>query len=436
MTATPSDPTTAPRKTVAIACQGGGMHASFGVGVLTRILEDLEENNRFDLVGLSGTSAGALTTLMAWYGLAPKHGEPGSPGAAKKQLNEFWDGFTAITTSEKALNAFASFVLAVEARETLGIAPRAFGLNPGSTISQVVNTALPHLGVRQRYFDFQDMLAEACPEFDRIDWDHVRTRLMVGATEIKHGIETVFDSDLKMMQDNYDERHRPLPNVHSNPWRTRLPLSLEGVAASGTLPTLRRTQVVGEGLYWDGLYSQNPPVREFVFNTRREYVPDEIWIVRINPQQCVRHPTSLAEIEDRQNELMGNLSLDKELDMILTVNDWIDRYQLTPDQKQQASSDPGLARATLQRLEEDFKKVKLRTIKMTRETAAGLTYASKFDRSRDFVNRLRTEGYDVASQWLVDWPLRGTTYPDDAGDPLPPTSISGDPSSRWRNERV
>jgi len=83
------------------------------------------------------------------------------------------------------------------------------------------------------------------------------------------------------------------------------------VAASGTLPTLRRGQVIDGGVYWDGLYSQNPPVREFVWDTPLETAPEEIWIVRINPQQCPEEPTSLAEIEDRQNELMGNLSLEK-----------------------------------------------------------------------------------------------------------------------------
>jgi NTE family protein len=45
---------------VAIACQGGGTHAAFEVGVLTEILKDIQERNRFELTGLSGTSAGAL----------------------------------------------------------------------------------------------------------------------------------------------------------------------------------------------------------------------------------------------------------------------------------------------------------------------------------------------------------------------------------------
>ena len=63
---------------VAIACQGGGTHAAFEVGVLSEILKDIHDRNRFELVGLSGTSAGALCALMVWYGLAPKNGRAGS----------------------------------------------------------------------------------------------------------------------------------------------------------------------------------------------------------------------------------------------------------------------------------------------------------------------------------------------------------------------
>jgi NTE family protein len=58
-----------------LCLSGGGIHASFAVGVLCEILTDIQKQNRFELVGLSGTSAGALCTLMVWYGLAPKNGQ-------------------------------------------------------------------------------------------------------------------------------------------------------------------------------------------------------------------------------------------------------------------------------------------------------------------------------------------------------------------------
>ena len=38
-------------------------------------------------------------------------------------------------------------------------------------------------------------------------------------------------------------------------WRQRLPLTLSGVAASGTLPAFREAERIDGGYYWDGLYS-------------------------------------------------------------------------------------------------------------------------------------------------------------------------------------
>ena len=122
-------------------------------------------------------------------------------------------------------------------------------------------------------------------------------------------------------------------------------------------------------------------------------MPDEIWVLRINPQQSAELPRSNAEIRDRENELMGNLSLNKELDFILVVNDMIIRFG--------------------GRLAEEYKPVTVRTIKMKEETAARLQTSSKFDRSRDFIDKLRSEGSEVARDWLNQWPNVGR-YPEDA----------------------
>ena len=52
---------------VAIACQGGGSHTAFTAGVLGRLIRarDLEG---YEVVGLSGTSGGAVCALLAWHG--------------------------------------------------------------------------------------------------------------------------------------------------------------------------------------------------------------------------------------------------------------------------------------------------------------------------------------------------------------------------------
>ena len=62
---------------VAIACQGGGSHTAFTAGVLDRLLSDPALEREVDLVGLSGTSGGAVCALLAWYGREHPDLEPG-----------------------------------------------------------------------------------------------------------------------------------------------------------------------------------------------------------------------------------------------------------------------------------------------------------------------------------------------------------------------
>jgi len=379
-------------KKVAIGCQGGGMHAAFAVGVLTEVLKD--EKKQFELVGLSGTSAGALCALMVWYGLAPKKkGGQGSAKDAARRLDEFWDRFVAKTGTETLLNMFTFGALRLEETEVpvLGINAPILGINPYGAIYKTAAACLPRLGARQQYFDLEAMLAEACPEFDDIDWEEVKTRVLIGASEVVNGLETVFDSDVNKKTQKPNEGMQPKNKIDY--WRQRLELSLSGVAASGTLPTFREAERIGRGYYWDGLYSQNPPVRDFFAGTK--VVPDELWIVRINPQQWPEPPETNGDIQDRQNELMGNLSLHKELDFILTVNKWIKNYG--------------------GKYKDHHKEVTVRTIKMTKKTADELRYSSKFDRSRDFMDRLRSEGREVGRDWLNSWNAnKAKEYPEDA----------------------
>jgi NTE family protein len=242
---------------------------------------------------------------------------------------------------------------------------------------------------------------------DSIDWEKVRTRLLIGASEVVNGLETVFDSDInKELQKRRQSENRGMQPVKTlkdttRYWRQQLRLSLEGVAASGTLPVFREAQRIGTGFYWDGLYSQNPPVREFVAGSDFADIPDEIWIVRINPQQWPHAPDTNKDIEDRQNELMGNLSLNKELDTIMKVNEWISDPKYKDD-----------------KFVEGKKPVIIRTIKMEKKTADELSYSSKFDRSRDRMATLSDEGYRVALRWVNDWRSNKVgQYPEDAGYP-------------------
>jgi hypothetical protein len=73
-------------------------------------------------------------------------------------------------------------------------------------------------------------------------------------------------------------------------------------------------------VFWDGLFSQNPPVRELT-----EARPDEIWVIQIDPERRAEEPKSMVDILDRRNELAGNLSLYQELYFIEKINDLVDK---------------------------------------------------------------------------------------------------------------
>jgi NTE family protein len=387
-------------KKVAIACQGGGTHAAFAAGVLTELLIDMENHKRFDMVGLSGTSAGGLCAMMAGYGLMPKKSRNGSGSVTEaiQTLTKFWNGFAASTEAEKIHNAFYMSVLRMQEQEVpvLGINMPVVGLNPNGVLANVALFELGTLGARKQYYDFAALLNAACPDFDEIDWPKVHTRVLLGASEIIDGAETVFDSHC-----NWDASGsgKLVERTITHKWRVQRELTLPGVAASGTLPSMREAEKIEGKPYWDGLYSQNPPIREFLAGVPKEEAPDEIWVVRINPQQRPdgTAPKTNAEIRDRENELMGNLSLNKELDFILTVNDFIERPHVDG-------------------LKKDYKHVTIRTIKMTKETATKLRTSSKLDRSRNFIDALREEGRQQARAFLSDWPSddEKKKYPKDA----------------------
>lgn len=390
-------------KKIAIGCQGGGAHGAFEVGVLTTILKAYKNGwrNEIELVGFSGTSAGAVNALMAWYGLASRIGETRSDDQrvddAINGLNRFWDDFAAVTGGDISLNSMTTALLRWEEEELkpLGLVPPIFGINPYGLIYKAVATSLPKLGVRRQYFDLDYLLKQHCPALaaNTIDWANAKIRLLVGATEVLNGFETVFDS--------YIYHGLPVNQGKQSPdergyWSQRLPFTLRGVDASGTMPTLREAVHIDNGIYWDGLYSQNPPTLGFFEGLPRDEKPDELWILRINPQQWPEEPKTNSDIKDRQNELMGNLSLNKDLDLILKVNEWINKYGLGGD----------------------YKTVRVRTIKMTQKTADGLRYSSKFNRSQDFIKSLRDEGVQVATKWISDWQAgRVGHYPQDAAFP-------------------
>ncbi|MDG4601801.1 MAG: patatin-like phospholipase family protein [Defluviicoccus sp.] len=416
----------APRK-VAIACQGGGTHAAFTWGVLTKILETKKAwdassggGDTFEIEAISGTSAGALCALATWYGLAPNTADSacGTIDKAIERLNHLWTVFAATTPVETAHNAVVGTML--DLAEAGAPFPSS---SPYGEFGDFAIAGLQMLGARPEYLGFPALLQSVCPHFAAVDWKKLSQknfRALAGAIEVFSGNFEVFDTNKTLEEKGLLTAPPQFDQYGTTRWRMRRSFSLEGVAASGTLPEILPAQQIGETAfptctpgktltrtahYWDGLYSQNPPIRQFLDCASKNDKPDEIWVVRINPQEIDwRVPfTGLEDIRDRENDLAGNLSLNQELDHILSVNASLQTH----------GDDHPFLKA--------HKIIDVRTIKMTRETAWGLRRTSKFDRNQTHLTKLWSEGQAVAEQWLSRWRSLGKnfeSYPDDARYPL------------------
>lgn len=326
-------------KTVAIACQGGGSHCAFGAGVLAGLLGQVEDGKifrhgeEFTLLGLSGTSGGAINALMAWSGLVL-----GAPAQGALALENFWRDNMAVSYWDALANAaVVSGARLQGVLPSIEMAPNAF--------SRLAQDGLRQLICKQVDFArLETLLAADSPE------------LFIGAANVLSGAFTVFGGA---------GRHAMV--------------SVDQVLASTAVPELFPPVHIDGHYYWDGLLSQNPPIRNFLRGRQKEKIPDEIWIVRINPVARVGVPEKLNDIRDRRNEMAGNLAIEEERYFIEQVNQWVRQGQL-----------PTKKIVTVHEI----------ALEHTSRADDGLDYASKLDRRPDFINGLMQRGRAAASHFL------------------------------------
>ena len=307
--------------TVAIACQGGGSHTAVTAGVLRETLLELPE--RYEITALSGTSGGAICAAIAWDGLRRD-----DPGDARDRLAGFWDELAADTGPELLANDAALW----GRRLTGGYLN--VRTNPNfDPVAAAVRRDLRR--TIERYVTF-DSDAPASPP-----------HLFVGAVAVESGTFEVFE-------DGED--------------------GVASLMASTAVPTLFRSVEVGDETYWDGLFSQNPPIRQFTTEVPPEEKPDEIWIVRISPVERDDPLRTLADIRDRRQELTANISLQQEIHTIEAVNDLIQNEVID---------------------DEDYKIIEVSEVSV----GADLDLYSKRDLDPDFLARLRRRGRRRASEF-------------------------------------
>jgi NTE family protein len=352
------DPTT-----VAVACQGGGSHTAFTAGVLRRFLAGTDAD--YELTAFTGTSGGALCALVAWYGL-----RTGDATTARRALAGFWDDIE----TRGAVDALVNFGVVSAARLLDGGFPMA-QISPAYNAGARMATRRLRNAVEAQVDPavLDDLVAAADPP---------APKLLVSAVDATDGTFEIFTDrpaeGTERVDDAWlDERPKPL--------------SIDAVLASASVPTLfegvRMPDEPGGPVheYWDGLFSQNPPIRNLLDGPGRAAAkPDEIWLVRINPRTQRGDFSTLAEIADRRNELAGSLSLAQELHFVDRVNDWIADGVLPSDR---------------------YKPVTVRELELDESRLDGgrpLRTASKLDRRAGFIEALLALGERQADEFLAD----------------------------------
>lgn len=364
---------------VAIACQGGGAHTAFTAGVLKKILERIEHKDYYEIVGLSGTSGGAICAFLTWHALQRKNGGQ----EAVRLLEKFWREDNSVRWPQEAW--FANTLL----QSTMGLLED--------------TTGMPHANPYHipEFFQFipplrspdywQEQLGGALRKGVSDTVSTTGPALYIGAANPVTGEFQVFKSHKR------NEDGALIPNESPND-----AISVDAVLASACIPTMFKAVHSGEavywrgsengvpriseGVYWDGLYSSNPPIRELA-----ELNPNEIWVIQINPEEIENLPTGTEEMTDRRNELAGNLSLNQELYFVRRTNELVRRFGDYKD---------GVLKLTDESSPDnkEFCTIKVRRVELTRE----LDYSSKLDREAASINRLIDEDADREATPFLD----------------------------------
>jgi len=264
-------------KRINLALQGGGAHGAFTWGVLEHLLGD----ERLDIEGISGTSAGAVNAVMLADGLAR-----GGRAEAQKRLADFWRAASSSGNLPALQRAVMERLLSFTPLEGTPVqawfdaVSRYF--SPYDVNPLNIN---PLKDLFERFVDFEKL---------RADTD---LPIFISATNVQTGRVRVFP---------------------------REKITADAVMASACLPLLFRAVEIDGVPYWDGGYLGNPVIFPFFRTTKTE----DVLVVQINPLMRQTTPTSAGEIMNRINEITFNSSLIAEYRAIDFVARLIDQGRL------------------------------------------------------------------------------------------------------------
>jgi len=255
----------APRRKVALALQGGGSHGAFTWGVLDRLLED----ETIEIIGVTGTSAGAMNAVALANGLLK-----GGPEQARKGLRDFWEAVG-------KMPGFASLLWPMSGEDHARL--RLEQTPPYIAWDLLSRNLSPYDLNPMNFNPLRGPLTEL------IDFDRLRAEkdflVMVCATNVLTSRRRVFGNE---------------------------DISVDAVLASACLPQVFPAVVIDGEPYWDGGFAGNPAMVGLI----RKLPNCDLVIVRIDPIIRVTVPRSPREIHDRVTEVGFNTTFWMELSAI------------------------------------------------------------------------------------------------------------------------
>jgi NTE family protein len=262
------------KKKLNLALQGGGAHGAFTWGVLDRLLEETD----LEIVGVSGTSAGAVNGACLIYGLTQ-----GGNGAARDVLSEFWRK----NSESQQYSPLQPTVL------DKMVSNGNIVFNPFFLFFSMISKSLsPYQWNPLMKNPLRDLLLDVI-DFDAIQKER-RRKLFLTATNIRTSKVKIF--------------HNP-------------EITVDAVCASACLPHLFQAVEIDGDFYWDGGYIGNPAMFPLFEQTQCT----DLMLIQIDNIDYNKAPTKMSEIIDRATDISFNSSLMREMRAIDFVTKIIEK---------------------------------------------------------------------------------------------------------------
>ena len=376
---------------IAIACQGGGAETAFTAGALQALFE-AGIDKEFEIVSLGGTSGGAVCAALIWYAL--QNGEQ----LVSRRLLEFWtESNRPKSMPEHLFNQWAVTWSRLIGR---GYMPT-LEMSPYSPIAKYV-LRMATIGHRKTFADFKEAL-KAHIDFERIrEWGPLKKRpiLVIGAAGVLSGKLRKFVSCNEVIQ-------------------------IEHILASCCVPNIFPAVEIGDDAYWDGLFADNPPIGALVRPALvgEGNIPEEIWLVKIEPTSRPNIPTEPDDILDRRKQMEGNCALLNQLGAIMILNDIYVWGGYTPELLKFLQWEKPIRIPKVYADTED-KPYHIPHIEMSREVYQKIDWEAKLDRSAQNIDMLMEDGRKRAREFL-----EARKRVVDGAQPAAPRATSSRPKS-------